>query len=69
MNVPRITPREVQEKLAEREPVEFLDARNDKAWSSSDEKIPRAIRTRTDAEVEDVKKRLSKDETIVTYCT
>jgi rhodanese-related sulfurtransferase len=68
VEVTRVTPEEVRERLARGEKFTFVDARNEEAWSESDVRLPGAIRIPAD----DAEKRLGdlpKDRTIITYCT
>ena len=68
VEVTRVTPEEVKERMDRGERFTFVDTRNDEAWSSSDVKLPGAIRIPAD----DVEKRvgdLPEDRTIITYCT
>ena len=46
----------------------FIDARNPKAWSESDEKLPGALRVPAD-ELAKHLDQIPRDRTIITYCT
>jgi rhodanese-related sulfurtransferase len=64
----RVTPEEIRERLARKEQLTFVDARNPEAWSQSDEKLPGAIRIPADEVAKHVGD-LPRDRTIITYCT
>jgi rhodanese-related sulfurtransferase len=64
----RITIDEVKGRLVQGEPLLFIDARNPKAWESTDMKLPGARRLPVD-EVGQQLSELSPERTIVTYCT
>ena len=64
----RVTPEEIRERLARKEQLTFVDARNSEAWSESDEKLPGAIRIPADEVAKHVGD-LPRDRTIITYCT
>src|SRR5207247_4778285 len=64
----RVTADEIIERMNRGEKFTFLDARNPKAWSESDEMLLGALRVACDG----VKKHLDqipRDRTIITYCT
>jgi rhodanese-related sulfurtransferase len=68
VEVTRVTPDEIKQRMDRGERFTFVDARNEEAWSGSDVKLPGAIRIPAD----DADKRigdLPKDRTIITYCT
>lgn len=68
MDVSRVTVDEVKERLDRGEPIAFIDARGQEAWSKSDVQIKGWIRIPAD----DVAKRLGdipRDRSIVVYCT
>ena len=67
-NVARIAPQEVKARLDRGEDILFLDTRSPKAWDESDVMIPGAVRLLA-SEVGNHVAELSKDRTIVTYCT
>jgi rhodanese-related sulfurtransferase len=64
----RVTAEEIRERLARKEQLAFVDARNPEAWSQSDEKLPGAIRIPADEVAKHVGD-LPRDRTIITYCT
>jgi len=64
----RVTPEEIRERLARKEQLTFVDARNREAWSGSNEKLPAAIRIPADEVAKHVGD-LPRDRTIITYCT
>jgi len=66
--VTRVTPDEVQERMARGEPIAFIDARNPTAWGESDVELPGAIRVPAD-EVERHLSEIPRDRAIVAYCT
>jgi len=68
VEVTRVTPEEVQERMDRGEKFTFVDSRNEQDWSQSDVKLPGAIRIPAD----EIGKRvgdLPRDRTIITYCT
>jgi rhodanese-related sulfurtransferase len=68
VEVTRVTPDEVKERMERGEKFTFVDARNEEDWSESDVKLPRAIRL-TPGDAERRAGELPKDRTIITYCT
>jgi rhodanese-related sulfurtransferase len=58
----------VKSRLERGEPLVFLDARNPKAWSESDVKLPGAIRVESDRVKEHLPE-IPRDKPIVAYCT
>ncbi len=64
----RVTADEIRERLARKEQLTFVDARNPEAWSGSNEKLPGAIRIPA-GEVAKHVGDLPRDRTIITYCT
>jgi rhodanese-related sulfurtransferase len=64
----RVTPEEIRERLARKEQLTFVDARNPEAWRGSNEKLPGAIRIPADEVAKHVGD-LPRDRTIITYCT
>jgi rhodanese-related sulfurtransferase len=68
VEVTRITPEEVKQRLDRGEKFTFVDARNEKDWSESGVKLPGAIRIPAD-EAEKRVGDLPKDRTVITYCT
>jgi len=68
VEVTRVTPEEVKERMDRGEKFTFVDSRNEQDWSQSDVKLPGAIRI----PAEEIGKRvgdLPRDRTIITYCT
>lgn len=68
VDVTRVTPEEIKQRMDRGEKFTFVDARNPTAWAESDAKLPGALRV----PVEEVEKRvgdLPLDRTIITYCT
>lgn len=59
---------EAKRKLDSGAPVTFLDDRSDKAWSTSDRKIPGAIRI-SPVDPEKHLAEIPREGTIITYCT
>ncbi len=68
VDVTRVTPEEVKERMDRGEKFTFVDARNAKAWDESNVKLPGALRIPAD-EVEKHVGDLPNDRTIITYCT
>ena len=68
MEVTRVTVDEVRERMERGEPFAFVDTRNPKAWSESNEKLPRAIRVPAD-EIEKHLSEIPRDRVVITYCT
>lgn len=64
----RISPEEANARVLAGEPIVFADARNAKAWSSSDRKIPGAVRVPSD-DVQSHLEDLDSESTIIVYCT
>ena len=64
----RVTADEIIERMNRGEKFAFLDARNPKAWSESDEKLPGALRVPAD-ELEKHLDQIPRDRTIITCCT
>lgn len=68
MDIPRITPRKVIERLDDGERIAFIDARSAQAYQDAVQQIPGSIRIppdQTDAHVDD----LPRGVTLVAYCT
>jgi rhodanese-related sulfurtransferase len=63
-----ISPEEANARVLAGEPIVFVDARNSKAWESSDRKIPGAVRVPAD-EVEQHLNEIDPKSTVITYCT
>ncbi len=68
VEVTRITPDEVKERMDRGEKFVFVDSRNDKAWAESDVKLPGAVRLPL-REAEARAGELQRGRTIITYCT
>ncbi len=64
----RITVDEVKKKMDEGESILLIDTRNPHDWSESSVKLPGALRIHY-SELEQHLEELSRDRTIVTYCT
>ena len=64
----RVTVDEVKERMDRGERFTFVDTRNPVAWGESDVKLPGAIRAPAD-EVEHHLGEISRDRTVITYCT
>ena len=64
----RVTADEIIERMNRGEKFGFLDTRNPKAWSESDEKLSGALRVPAD-ELEKHLDQIPRDRTIITYCT
>ena len=64
----RITAAEVGERLAQGDPLVFVDSRNPQAWAESDVMVPGAIRVAADA-VDENAGVLPQGRPIVAYCT
>ena len=64
----RITPEEAYARWKSGEPIVFIDARNPKAWESSDVKLPGAIRILPD-QVDPHANELLRGRPIFVYCT
>jgi len=64
----RITAEEAHQRWARGEPMVFVDSRSPPAWSSSDQKLPGAIRIIKD-QVDQHAHQLPRGRAIVTYCT
>jgi rhodanese-related sulfurtransferase len=63
-----ISAREAKGMWERRQPVVFLDARNDQAWAASSEKLPGALRVPADT-VEEHLAEIPRHATIIAYCT
>lgn len=68
MEIPRISPREVIERMAARERVVLLDSRSAHAWAASDRQIAGSIRVPPD-DVDSHLAQIPKDALVVSYCT
>lgn len=63
-----LTPDEAKERLDRGDHIVFIDARNPTAWTSSDVKLPGAIRVPADAVDEHINE-IPRDASAITYCT
>jgi rhodanese-related sulfurtransferase len=68
MEATRVTVDEVKERMDRGEAFTFVDTRNPTAWGESDKKLPGAIRVPAD-EVNQHLDEISRDRTVITYCT
>ncbi len=68
VEVTRVTPEEVKERMDRGEKFSFVDSRNPKAWAESKVKLPGAVRIPAE-EAEKHVGDLPQDRTIITYCT
>ena len=64
----KISPEEANARVLAGEPVVFVDARNPKAWGSSDRKIPGAVRVPAE-DVESHLNEIDSQSTVIAYCT
>jgi rhodanese-related sulfurtransferase len=64
----KISPEEANARALAGEPIIFVDARNSKAWASSDRKIPGARRVPPD-EVDRHLNKIDRAQTVICYCT
>jgi rhodanese-related sulfurtransferase len=68
MDVPRLSPQELNAFLRQGEPVTLLDARRQEAWEQADLQLPGALRLEPDR-VADVLGRIPQRKAIVVYCS
>ena len=68
MEATRITTDEVKERMNRGEEFAFVDTRNPKAWTESDQKLPNAIRVPADEFTQHLSE-IPKDRVVITYCT
>ncbi len=68
MEVPRITVKELKEKLDGGEDVTILDVRNPTAWANSDVRLPGALRIVMD-DLDSRAEAFDRAKTVVAYCT
>jgi rhodanese-related sulfurtransferase len=68
MEATRVTVDEVKERMDRGEQFAFLDTRNPKAWSESNEKLPGAIHVLVN-EVDKHLAEIPRDRAVITYCT
>jgi hypothetical protein len=66
MEIPRIRPDEVMQRMGAGERVVFVDARNREAWAGSDVQLPGAIRVPADR-VDENAARIPRGALIVAY--
>ena len=64
----RMTVDDAKGRLDRDEPIQFIDARNPKAWAESDLKLPGAIRVPADQVGRHVEE-ISHNRSLVIYCT
>ncbi len=68
MEIPRLTPRQVVERLDQGEPLAFVDARSETAYQQATEQLPGSFRIApgtSQPRVDD----LPRGATVITYCT
>jgi rhodanese-related sulfurtransferase len=68
VEVTRVTPEEVKQRMDRGEKLAFVDARSEEAWRESGSSLPGAIRIPPDEAAKHVGD-LPRDRTIITYCT
>jgi rhodanese-related sulfurtransferase len=66
--VGRVTAHEVEARIDRDEPILFIDARDERAWTESDLKLPGAVRVEADR-VRDHLHEIPRGRGIVPYCT
>jgi rhodanese-related sulfurtransferase len=64
----KISAHEVKARMDRGDPMVFIDARNPKAWETSNAKLTGAIRVPVD-EVDRHLRDIPHDRSIITYCT
>jgi rhodanese-related sulfurtransferase len=69
MEIPRITTRQVAERLDRGERVVFVDARSGHALEQATQQIPGSIRIPPDGDVQRHAADLSRTAVVVAYCT
>ena len=67
IDIGRVTAHEVEARIDRDEPILFIDARNEKAWTDSDLKLPGAVRVEADR-VMDHLDEIPRGRGIVPYC-
>jgi rhodanese-related sulfurtransferase len=67
-SITKVTADEIQERLRRGESFTFIDARNEKAWSAAQAKLPNAMRIPAE-EIEQHLAEIPRDRTVITYCT
>jgi rhodanese-related sulfurtransferase len=68
MSSDKISPEEANALALTGEPIVYIDARNPKAWSESEEKIPGALRVPV-ADVREHLNEIDRGATVIAYCT
>jgi rhodanese-related sulfurtransferase len=68
MDIPRITPDQVAERLHRGEHITFLDARSAKAMERATEQLPKSVRVPPD-DIDRHVSGLPRSATFVAYCT
>jgi len=68
MDVPRLSPQELNAFLRQGEPVTLLDARRSEAWAQADRQLPGALRLEPER-VADVLGGIPQRQAIVVYCS
>jgi 3-mercaptopyruvate sulfurtransferase SseA len=68
VDVPRITAKEVKDRLDKGQAITFVDARSESAWEEAVAKIPGAIRVPPD-EAQKYISDVPKGNPVVVYCT
>lgn len=68
VEVSRVTVDEVLARIERGEPILFVDARNEQAWTESDVKLPGAVRVEAERVGEHLAE-IPKGRSIVVYCT
>jgi rhodanese-related sulfurtransferase len=63
-----ITADELKQRIDAGEPIQFVDARNPRAWAEAQSKAPGAVRVPM-SEAEQHLAEIPKDRPVVTYCT
>ena len=67
IEVGRVTAHEVEARIDREEPILFIDARDEKAWTESNLKLPGAVRVEADR-VRDHLHEIPRGRGIVPYC-
>lgn len=68
MDVPRITPEELDAWMRAGKQVTLVDVRNPQAWGESDVRLPGAIRV-PQGQLEQNLAKIPKNRPVVAYCT
>ncbi|HEX2570929.1 MAG TPA: rhodanese-like domain-containing protein [Polyangia bacterium] len=68
MDVPRLSPQELNAFLRQGEPVTLIDARKQEAWAHSDRQLPGALRLEPE-HVADALGAIPQRKAIVVYCS